>query len=163
MTEPGVIMVLGAPLGLRGGGKMKTLRLAAVTALVAPLGALVQMKRFSLAALAGAVALLAPLGVATSAQAAAPVPFTITEQINFATGDATFTATGPLCSKGIFADDVKVFAPRPVSLAPSFAVRARSEHLPWSNCIQGYPGPLLASPLAKLAPGAAAVPFQRRV
>jgi len=117
MTEPGVIMVLGAPLGLRGGGKMKTLRLAAVTALVAPLGALVQMKRFSLAALAGAVALLAPLGVATSAQAAAPVPFTITEQINFATGDATFTATGPLCSKGIFADDVKVFAPRPGSPA----------------------------------------------
>ena len=39
------------------------------------------MKRLSLAAAAGAVALLAPLGAATSAQAAGPVPFTITEQI----------------------------------------------------------------------------------
>ena len=69
------------------------------------------MKRFSLAAAAGAVALLAPLGAATSAQAAAPVPFTITEQNNFATGVFTFTATGPLCQSGTFADDVKVFAP----------------------------------------------------
>jgi hypothetical protein len=39
------------------------------------------------------------------------VPFTITEQINFATGASTFTATGPLCPSGTFADDVKVFAP----------------------------------------------------
>jgi len=71
------------------------------------------MKRFSLAAAAGAVALLAPLGAATSAQAAASVPFTITEQIN---GDeTTFTATGPLCRSGTFADDVKVFAPSPGS------------------------------------------------
>jgi hypothetical protein len=74
----------------------------------------VQMKRFSLAAAAGAVALLAPLGAATSAQAAGPVPFTITEQIA-ATGETTFTATGPLCPSGTFADDVKLFAPSPGS------------------------------------------------
>jgi hypothetical protein len=73
------------------------------------------MKRFSLVAAAGSVALLAPLGAATSAQAAGPVPFTITEQINFATGDATFIATGPLCGSGTFADDVKVVAPNPES------------------------------------------------
>jgi hypothetical protein len=73
------------------------------------------MKRFSLAVAAGAVALFAPLGAATSAQAAGPVPFTITEQINAATGVTTFTATGPLCPSGTFADDVKVFAPNPES------------------------------------------------
>jgi hypothetical protein len=59
------------------------------------------MKRFRLAA--------AP------AQAASPVPFTITEQINAATGVTTFTTTGPLCQSGTFADDVKVFAPNPES------------------------------------------------
>jgi non-ribosomal peptide synthetase component E (peptide arylation enzyme) len=73
------------------------------------------MKRFSLAAAAGAVALLAPLGAATSAQAAGPMPVTITEQINSATNVTTFTATGPLCPSGTFADDVKVFAPNPES------------------------------------------------
>lgn len=54
------------------GEQMKRLRLAAV-AQFAPLGA------------------LAPLGVAASAQAAERVPFTVTEQINFATGASTFT------------------------------------------------------------------------
>ena len=73
------------------------------------------MNRFSLVAVAGAVALLAPLGAATSAQAAGPVPFTITEQINSATNVTTFTATGPLCPSGTFADDVKIFAPNPES------------------------------------------------
>ena len=74
------------------------------------------MKRFSLVAVAvGALALLAPLGAAASAQAAVRVPFTITEQINFATGVTTFTATGPLCPSGTFADDVKVMAPNPAS------------------------------------------------
>jgi hypothetical protein len=58
-----------------------------------------------------ALGLLIPLGAAASAQAAEPVPFTITEQINFATGVFTFTATGPLCPSGTFVDDVKVFAP----------------------------------------------------
>ena len=43
------------------------------------------------------------------------MPFTITEQINFATGVTTFTATGPLCPSGTFADDVKVMAPNPAS------------------------------------------------
>ena len=70
-----------------------------------------QMKRFSLMAVAGAVALLAPLAGTASAQAAEQVPFTITEQVN----DATFTATGPLCPSGTFADDVKVIAPNPGS------------------------------------------------
>ena len=46
------------------------------------------------------------------------MPFTITGQINFATGDTTFTATGPLCPSGTFADSVKVFAPPPGSPAP---------------------------------------------
>jgi hypothetical protein len=62
-----------------------------------------------------ALALLLPLAAATAAQAAEPVPFTITEQINFATGVTTFTATGPLCPSGTFVDDVKVFAPSPES------------------------------------------------
>jgi non-ribosomal peptide synthetase component E (peptide arylation enzyme) len=73
------------------------------------------MKSPRLVAVAGAVALLAPLGAAASAQAAEQVPFTITEQINFATGVTTFTATGPLCPSGTFADDVKIVAPNPES------------------------------------------------
>jgi hypothetical protein len=77
------------------------------------------MKRPSLVAAAVALfaplGVLAPLGVAVPAQAAEQVPFTITEQINFATGVTTFTATGPLCPSGTFADDVKVFAPNPES------------------------------------------------
>jgi hypothetical protein len=62
-----------------------------------------------------ALGLLVPLGAAAAAQAAGPVPFTITEQINFATGEATFTATGPLCPSGTFVDDVTVVAPNPES------------------------------------------------
>ena len=70
-----------------------------------------QMKRFSLAAAAaaGAVALLAPLGGAASAQAAGPVPFTIHEQITLGPNgpvSETFTAEGPLCSSGSFVDTV---------------------------------------------------------
>src|SRR5919201_2028430 len=56
-----------------------------------------------------------PLAAAQSAQAAKPVQFTITEQINLATGVTTFTATGPLCPSGTFVDDVRVFAGRPES------------------------------------------------
>jgi hypothetical protein len=59
--------------------------------------------------------LLAPLGATASAEAAAPVPFTITEQVNFDTGFSTFTATGPLCPSGTFVDDVNVFAGHPDS------------------------------------------------
>jgi len=62
-----------------------------------------------------ALAVIAPLGAAASGQAAAPVPFTITEQVNFATGFNTFTATGPLCPSGTFIDDVRVFAGHPES------------------------------------------------
>ncbi|HWJ53230.1 MAG TPA: hypothetical protein VNT24_07645 [Propionibacteriaceae bacterium] len=62
-----------------------------------------------------ALGLLVPLGAATAAQAAEPVPFTITEQVNFVTGDFTFTATGPLCPSGTFVDDVTVVAPNPES------------------------------------------------
>jgi hypothetical protein len=68
------------------------------------------MKRFSLVAVAGAVALLAPLGAAASAQAAEQVPFTINEQITLGPNgpmSETFTATGPLCSSGTFVDTVQ--------------------------------------------------------
>jgi hypothetical protein len=56
-----------------------------------------------LAAVAAALAVI--VGV-TSAQAVEQVPFTITEHINFTTGEATFTATGPLCPSGTFEDSV---------------------------------------------------------
>ena len=75
------------------------------------------MKRFSLAAAAGAVALLAPLGAATSAQAAGPVPFTINEQITLGPDGQpvlqTFTATAPLCPKGTYVDTVQATQPDP--------------------------------------------------
>jgi len=44
------------------------------------------------------------------AQAAEQVPLTITEHINFATGDSTFTTTGPLCPSGTFVDTVATVA-----------------------------------------------------
>ena len=62
-----------------------------------------------------ALGLLIPLGATAAAQAAEPVPFTISEQVNFVTGVFTFTATGPLCPSGTFVDDVQVFAPNPES------------------------------------------------
>lgn len=48
--------------------------------------------------------------VAEPAHAAAPVPFTINEQINFDAAVFTFTATDPLCPSGTFEDDVSVVA-----------------------------------------------------
>jgi hypothetical protein len=52
-----------------------------------------------------AVGLLVPVSAAGSAQAAVQVPFTITEQVDFAPGAInTFTATGPLCPSGTFVD-----------------------------------------------------------
>src|SRR5258708_36409305 len=72
------------------------------------------MKQLSLVAAAGAVALLAPLGAAASAQAAEQVPFTINEHIILGPGGPvleTFTATGPLCPSGTFVDDVQVVVP----------------------------------------------------
>jgi hypothetical protein len=57
-----------------------------------------------------AAVLFALVGGVAPAQAAEQVPFTITEQINFATGDFTFTATGPLCPSGTFVDTVATVA-----------------------------------------------------
>jgi hypothetical protein len=48
--------------------------------------------------------------VAEPAHAAAQVPFTVNEQVNFDTGVFTFTATDPLCPTGTFEDDVSVAA-----------------------------------------------------
>lgn len=69
-----------------------------------------QMKRFSLVAAAGTVALLAPLGAATPAHAAGPVPFTIHEQITLSDGVPVlerFTSSDPLCASGTFVDTVQ--------------------------------------------------------
>jgi len=68
------------------------------------------MKRFSLVAVAGAVALLAPLGAAASAQAAEQPTFTINEQIILGPDGPvleTFTSSSPLCPSGIFVDTVQ--------------------------------------------------------
>ena len=85
------------------------------------------MKRFSLAAAAAAVALLAPLGAAASAQAAGPVPFTIHEQITLGPNgpvSETFTAEGPLCPSGSFVDTV--LNPPPPDQAGKFTLIVRS-------------------------------------
>jgi hypothetical protein len=50
---------------------------------------------------------------APPAAAAPPEPFTITETIDFDTGEATFTATGALCPSGTFEDQVETFAGHP--------------------------------------------------
>lgn len=61
---------------------------------------------------AAALTSLACLSFAGAAQAAGPIPFTITESVDFTGGGAnTFTATGPLCAAGTFVDDVKTQAP----------------------------------------------------
>jgi hypothetical protein len=54
--------------------------------------------------------LFALVGAVAPAQAAEQVPFTITEQINFETGDFAFTTTGPLCPSGTFEDTVATVA-----------------------------------------------------
>jgi hypothetical protein len=59
---------------------------------------------------ASTVVLFAPVGGVAPAQAAQQVPFTITERINFATGESTFTTTGPLCPSGTFVDTVATVA-----------------------------------------------------
>jgi hypothetical protein len=43
---------------------------------------------------------------APGAQAAPPEPFTITENINFNTGEVSFSTTGALCPSGTFEDEV---------------------------------------------------------
>jgi hypothetical protein len=60
--------------------------------------------------LAATVVAIVGLAASGSANAAEQVPFTITEQVNFATGVNTFTATGPLCPSGTFVDTVATFA-----------------------------------------------------
>lgn len=75
------------------------------------------MSRFRRSLIATLVAFvpLVPLLAAANAHAAAPVPFTINEQINFNTDPFTdtFTATGPLCPSGTFTDDQTVAAGHP--------------------------------------------------
>lgn len=44
-----------------------------------------------------------------SAHAARPVEFTIHQDLNFNTGEFTFTATGPLCPSGTFEDSPRTF------------------------------------------------------
>jgi hypothetical protein len=54
-----------------------------------------------------AVGVLGSIGAAASAQAAEQVPFTITEQVDFAEcGVDTFTVTGSLCLSGTFEDTI---------------------------------------------------------
>lgn len=61
--------------------------------------------------LAVAVLTIGAIALGTgSARADVPEPFTITELINFDTGEASFTATGRLCPSGTFVDSPKTFA-----------------------------------------------------
>jgi hypothetical protein len=60
-----------------------------------------------------AIGVLSAVSGAASAQAAAPVPFTITEHINVLGDSFTFTATGPLCPSGTFEDEGLVGAGHP--------------------------------------------------
>jgi hypothetical protein len=61
-----------------------------------------------------AASALLTLGV-PAAQAAPPEPFTITQNIDFNTGEVSFTATGALCPSGTFANTREVFAGNPDS------------------------------------------------
>jgi hypothetical protein len=58
------------------------------------------------------LALMLALVAVGSARAAAPVPFTLTDSIDFDTGIGHFTTTGPLCASGTFSDDVHGSFPR---------------------------------------------------
>lgn len=49
---------------------------------------------------------MAALGSTGPADAAAVVPFTLSDHVDNNTGVNTFTATGPLCASGTFVDDV---------------------------------------------------------
>ena len=46
---------------------------------------------------------------APGAQAAPPEPFTISENVNFNTGEVSFTATGALCPSGTFVNTREIF------------------------------------------------------
>src|SRR4051794_14893141 len=60
------------------------------------------LKKMALLAIAGTFCLA---GVAHAGQ----TPFTITDTIDFRTGATGFTTTGPLCSSGTYADDIRAF------------------------------------------------------
>lgn len=55
------------------------------------------------------VSLLAAVGSIDVASAAAPVSFTMADEVA-GSADSTFTATGPLCASGTFVDDVAALA-----------------------------------------------------
>jgi hypothetical protein len=62
------------------------------------------------------VAAVALVGYGAPTATAAPMePFTITENINFNTGEATFTATGALCPSGTVNDTVVTASGHPAS------------------------------------------------
>jgi hypothetical protein len=64
--------------------------------------------RYTLCSVGSLLAIVLALAAsAAPALAADQVPFTIDEQINAVTGATTFTATGPLCPSGTFADTVQ--------------------------------------------------------
>lgn len=62
--------------------------------------------------IAALLASLVSLADAGPAHATGTTPFTITESVDFTgAGQNTFTATGPFCPAGTFADDVQTLAP----------------------------------------------------
>jgi hypothetical protein len=65
-------------------------------------------RKMSMAALCVTGAITAM--VAPAAEAAAPQEFSITEHLDFNSGEFTFDATGPLCDSGTFSDAPRVFA-----------------------------------------------------
>jgi hypothetical protein len=70
-----------------------------------------------------ALCLSGVLGAAASAQAAAPVPFTITQTVTGLSptggGEGTFTATPPLCPSGTWVDTVHNTAPNALPASQS--------------------------------------------
>jgi len=102
------------------------------------------MKRLSLVAVAGAVALLAPLGAAASAQAAQQVPFTITEQITLGPNGPVvelFEATGPLCHSGSFADTVVAQTSKVLVVRSVYTCADGSGTFNATTELRGTPGP----------------------
>jgi hypothetical protein len=73
-------------------------------------GGAVLGKTMRLAALLVAGMLAALLAAGPASASAAPLPFTMADQVNFDSGVFTFTATSPLCASGTFVDDVNVAA-----------------------------------------------------
>jgi hypothetical protein len=76
------------------------------TSTVLARGAFMNHARLATVAAAAVMGLVA---LAPAAHASALTPFTITEDVDFAGGNNTFTATGELCPSGTFSDDVHTF------------------------------------------------------